>query len=77
MDIRMPVMDGLSAAAAIRASKRADAKKIPIIAMTANAFEEDKRCALANGMNAHIAKPLSIDVLADTLSSFLMEDRQE
>ena len=77
MDIQMPVMDGYQATRKIRSLPRQDVSRFPIIAMTANAFEEDKRCALANGMNAHIAKPLSIDVLADTLSSFLPEDRQE
>ena len=68
MDIRMPVMDGLSAAAAIRASKRADAKKIPIIAMTANAYEEDIRLSRNAGMNAHLVKPIEPDPLYETLA---------
>ena len=61
MDIMMPVMDGLTASKKIRAMERPDAKTIPIIAMTANAFKEDaERCIIA-GMNAHLAKPLEID----------------
>ena len=56
MDIMMPVMDGLTASKKIRAMERPDAKTIPIIAMTANAFKEDaERCIIA-GMNAHLAK---------------------
>lgn len=60
MDIMMPVMDGLTAAKTIRALKRPDAKKIPIIALTANAFKEDKEKCLAAGMNAYMTKPLEI-----------------
>jgi CheY-like chemotaxis protein len=59
MDMMMPVMDGESAVRTIRQLPRDDARTIPIIAMTANAFEEDIRSALACGMNAHIAKPIS------------------
>jgi len=58
MDVMMPVMDGLEATKAIRGLEREDAKKIPIIAMTANAFEEDRKMALAKGMNGYIAKPI-------------------
>jgi signal transduction histidine kinase/PAS domain-containing protein/ActR/RegA family two-component response regulator len=58
MDIRMPLMDGYEATKAIRSMTRADAKSIPILAMTADAFEEDKTKALAAGMNGHISKPL-------------------
>ena len=57
----MPVMDGIAATKAIRAMDRADAKIIPIIAMTANAFEEDAKRCLAAGMNAHLAKPFQIE----------------
>lgn len=67
MDIQMPVMDGYEAARAIRYLPRSDVANLPIIAMTANAFEEDKKKALENGMNAHIAKPLDIKILFDTL----------
>ena len=61
MDIMMPVMDGLTATKKIRALNHPDAKKIPIIAMTANAFKEDKEKCLAAGMNAHLAKPIEIE----------------
>ena len=71
MDIRMPVMDGYEAARTIRILPRKDATEIPIIAMTANAFEEDKKRALENGMNAHIAKPLDISVLLSTLDKVI------
>lgn len=60
MDIMMPVMDGLSATRAIRALNREDAKTIPIIAMTANAFAEDAKRSMDAGMNAHLAKPLDM-----------------
>ena len=60
MDVMMPVMDGLTATGLIRALERPDAKTIPIIAMTANAFAEDAEKCLAAGMNAHLAKPLEI-----------------
>ena len=59
----MSVMNGHAAARAIRALDRADARTIPIIAMTADAFVEDEKAALAAGMNAHVAKPLEIDDL--------------
>lgn len=68
MDIMMPVMDGLTATRAIRALERADAKTIPIIAMTANAFEEDARKCLDAGMNVHLAKPLCMEELVATLA---------
>ena len=68
MDIMMPVMDGLTATRAIRALERADAKTIPIIAMTANAFEEDARKCFDAGMNAHLAKPLCMEDLVATLA---------
>jgi CheY-like chemotaxis protein len=58
MDVRMPEMDGLEAAEAIRALPRPDAKKIPIIALTANAFDEDVQRSLQAGMNAHLSKPV-------------------
>ena len=58
MDIRMPVLDGLQAARAIRKLDRSDAKTIPIVAMTADAFADDIRKCLAAGMNGHISKPV-------------------
>ena len=58
MDVRMPVMDGLEAAAAIRALDRPDARTVPIVAMTANAFDEDVQRSLQAGMNAHLSKPV-------------------
>ena len=65
-DIQMPVMNGYEAAKAIRASGRADAD-IPIIAMTANAFDEDRQKALSVGMDAHLAKPVDVKRLFGTL----------
>ena len=67
MDIMMPVMDGLTATKKIRTLNHPDAKKIPIIAMTANAFKEDKEKCLAAGMNAHLAKPIEIKNLKKVL----------
>ena len=61
MDVMMPVMDGLTATKNIRASEREEAKTIPIIAMTANAFKEDEKKCLEAGMNAHLAKPIEIE----------------
>ena len=61
MDVQMPIMDGYEATRTIRALPREDVKDLPIIAMTANAMDEDREAALKNGMNAHIAKPIDID----------------
>ena len=63
MDIQMPVMNGYEAARAIRACEHPEAKTIPIIAMTANAFDDDVKAALDAGMNAHLAKPIDMDKL--------------
>ena len=80
MDIQMPVMDGYEATKAIRSlaadtsleeSKRKEAKDIPIIAMTANAFNEDIQKSLLAGMNAHVSKPLNINVLCQTIQKYL------
>ncbi len=71
MDVQMPVMNGYEATKAIRAMHRRDAKVLPIIAMTANAMEEDKEAALKSGMNAHIAKPLDIELLMNVLHQYL------
>ncbi len=70
MDIMMPVMDGITATKTIRSLERPDAKTIPIIAMTANAYEEDIRNTQAAGMNAHLSKPIDIELLLKTLSRF-------
>lgn len=71
MDIRMPVMSGLEAARQIRAMSRTDAQTVPIIAMTANAYEEDVSQSLAVGMNAHLAKPIEPQVILDTLAGYI------
>lgn len=71
MDIQMPVMDGNEAARAIRALPRRDAKRIPIIAMTANAFSEDVQASLNAGMNEHIAKPLDLKQFVKVLKRWL------
>ena len=76
MDVMMPVMDGIAATKAIRAMDRADAKTVPIIAMTANAFEEDKREAIAAGMNEHIAKPVQADKLLSILSEVIRQQEK-
>jgi len=71
MDIMMPNLNGHEATKAIRALDRPDAKTVPIIAMTANAFSEDVKVALDSGMNAHVAKPIDVDVLMRTLAAFI------
>ena len=77
MDIRMPEMDGLEAAAAIRALDRPDARKIPIIALTANAFDEDVQRSLQAGMNAHLSKPVDSEQLYQTLGELIYEARND
>lgn len=72
MDIRMPRMNGLDAVRRIRASKHADAKDIPIIAMSANAFAEDIEKSLAAGMNAHLSKPVDQETLFRCLAEYLL-----
>ena len=73
MDVQMPVMNGYEATRAIRASKHPSAKSIPIIAMTANAFDDDVRQALDSGMNAHLAKPIDMEKLKKIIAE-LRED---
>ena len=73
MDVRMPEMDGLEASAAIRALKRADAGTVPIVALTANAFDEDVQRSLQVGMNAHLSKPVDPDHLYSTLEELIWE----
>ena len=72
MDIRMPLMDGLTAATNIRHMSNADARTIPIIAMTANAFDDDMEKSKAAGMNAHLAKPIEPERLYQVLYDFIM-----
>ena len=72
MDIRMPIMNGLAATEAIRAMQREDAAHIPIIAMTANAFEEDAQSSRAAGMNEHLSKPVEPQKLYDTLLQYIV-----
>ena len=74
MDIRMPLMDGLTAAANIRHLSNADARTIPIIAMTANAFDDDIEKSRASGMNAHLAKPVDPALLYQTLYDFIFRE---
>ena len=77
MDIRMPLMDGLTAARNIRHLSNADAKTIPIIAMTANAFEDDMEKSKAAGMNAHLAKPIDPQRLYQTLYDLILRKENE
>ena len=76
MDMRMPEMDGLEATRRIRAMDRSDSKTIPIIALTANAFDEDVQKSLQAGLNAHLSKPVQPDSLFETLESLIQEDRK-
>ena len=76
MDVRMPVMDGLEATRAIRDLDRPDAKSIPIIAMTANAFDEDVKQSLQAGMNAHLSKPVEPERLYETLGRVIQSKNE-
>ena len=67
----MPVMNGYEATKAIRAMDTPYCREIPILAMTANAFEEDRQDAIAAGMNGHLAKPIDLNILLKTLSALL------
>ena len=71
MDLRMPVMNGYEATAAIRSMDRLDAGRVPIIAMTADAFSEDIQKCLDAGMNAHIAKPIDMREISRLLVKFM------
>ena len=70
MDVQMPVMNGYDATRAIRALEREDARTIPIIAMTANAFAEDEKEALDAGMDIHLAKPIDIELLKQVIRQY-------
>ena len=72
MDIRMPVMDGYEATRRIRALERADAKTVPILAMTADAFEEEVRKCYDAGMNGHVAKPIEPEKLYEQIEKAIM-----
>ena len=76
MDIQMPKMDGYKATQEIRCLPDKDKASIPIVAMTANAFEEDKRDAIAAGMNGHIAKPIQVDKLLSILSEVIRQQEK-
>ena len=71
MDVQMPIMNGYTATRAIRDLENRELASIPILAMTANAFEEDRRDALRAGMNGHIAKPIDIKKLLQTLNDIM------
>ena len=71
MDVQMPVMNGLDAARALRASRREDLRQIPIAAMTADAFAEDVQNCMEAGMNAHVAKPIEIDKVLSAIRLLL------
>ena len=73
MDMRMPEMDGLQATKCIRSMDRPDAKSIPIIALTANAFDEDVQRSLQAGLNAHLSKPVEPEILFETLQKLITE----
>jgi CheY-like chemotaxis protein/anti-sigma regulatory factor (Ser/Thr protein kinase) len=73
MDVRMPVMDGLQATQKIRSLDREDAQTVPIIAMTANAYDEDREKSSQAGMNSHLAKPIDTKLLYETLNAFLQK----
>ncbi|MDE7479464.1 MAG: response regulator, partial [Lachnospiraceae bacterium] len=70
MDMHMPVLDGLSATKEIRAMNRSDAKTIPILALTANDFEEDIRMAREAGMNDHLTKPFDMEKILEVLAEY-------
>jgi len=67
----MPIMNGYEATRTIRSLPRKDVRTLPIIAMTANALEEDKEAALKNGMNAHLAKPIDVEMFIKVLGQFV------
>jgi Response regulators consisting of a CheY-like receiver domain and a winged-helix DNA-binding domain len=73
MDMRMPEMDGLEATRTIRSLQRDDAKTIPIIALTANAFDEDVQQSMQAGLNAHLSKPVEPEALFETLEKLIRE----
>ena len=75
MDIQMPVMNGYEATRAIRQFENKELAQVPIIAMTANAFQEDKQRALNEGMDGHVAKPLNVEMLLQVMQEALSSKR--
>ena len=71
MDIQMPVMDGYEAARTIRKLEDPDRSSLPIIALSANAFDEDRRMSRESGMNAHMAKPLDMSRLLELIATII------
>ena len=71
MDIQMPVMDGIEAAKAIRALPEKNTARVPIVALSANAFESDRRASLDAGMNAHLSKPLDVPQFLKTVAKLI------
>ena len=76
MDIRMPILNGYDTTAAIRGLQRPDAGKVPIIAMTADAFLDDQKKCLDAGMNGHLAKPIDANRMYQTLATAIVHSRQ-
>ena len=77
MDIQMPKMDGYTATREIRTLKDTKKANVPIIAMTANAFDEDRKKAIKAGMNGHIAKPIDVNVILQNLDRFFEKNGDE
>ena len=71
MDVKLPLLNGYEATRKIRELKRPDSQKIPIIAMTANAFAEDVKEALDSGMNVHVSKPIDMELLKKSINQCL------
>ena len=76
MDIMMPVIDGLDAARVIRAMEREDCRTVPIVAMSANAFDDDLKKSVECGMNGHLSKPVEVDKLYQTLNRVIREQKE-
>ena len=74
MDVRMPIIDGLEATKAIRALNHPRAKTVPILAMSANAFQEDMERSVQSGMNVHLSKPLDIDLVKTQLQIYIQKE---
>ena len=77
MDVQMPVMNGYEATRQIRACSHPEAKTIPIVAMTANTFAEDVRNALDAGMDGHLAKPIDMDAVRETVSRLMTQKGED
>ena len=77
MDVRMPYMDGLTAAGQIRGMGREDSRTVPILAMTANAFEDDIKKSLEAGMDGHLTKPIEPQILYNTIRVCLLQRERQ